>query len=92
MNRAKRTALSGSLSASRQGGDRCCSVTTRFRGQRVTPLVRLGDRMRAGQRLSRVRFGSRVVLLAPRDLIEWHPAPGARLRAGVSPIGQVVLL
>ena len=68
------------------------SVTTRFRGQRVTPLVRLGDRVRAGQRLSRVRFGSRVDLLAPRDLIEWLPAPGAHLRAGVSPIGQVVLL
>ncbi|MGQ9547087.1 MAG: phosphatidylserine decarboxylase [Roseiflexus sp.] len=67
-------------------------VTTRFRGQRVNPLVRLGDRVRAGQRLSRVRFGSRVDLLAPRDLIEWHPAPGTRLRAGVSPIGQVVLL
>jgi phosphatidylserine decarboxylase len=68
------------------------SVTTRFRGQRATPLVRLGDRVRAGQRLSRVRFGSRVDLLAPRDLIEWLPAPGAHLRAGVSLIGQVVLL
>ncbi len=67
-------------------------ATTRFRGQHVTPLVRLGDWVRTGQRLSRVRFGSRVDLLAPRDLIEWYPAPGAHLRAGVSPIGQVVLL
>lgn len=67
-------------------------ITTRLPGQHITPLVRLGDRVRAGQRLTRVRFGSRVELLAPRDLIEWQPAPGARLRAGVSLIGQVVLL
>lgn len=67
-------------------------ISTKIPGQRVIPLVRLGDRIRAGQRLTRVRFGSRVDLLAPRDLIEWHPAPGARLRAGVSLIGQVVLL
>ncbi|ABU57755.1 MULTISPECIES: phosphatidylserine decarboxylase [Roseiflexus] len=67
-------------------------ITARIPGQPVTPLVRLGDRVRAGQRLARVRFGSRVDLLAPRDLIEWQPAPGARLRAGVSLIGQVVLL
>jgi phosphatidylserine decarboxylase len=67
-------------------------ITARLPGQRVTPLVRLGERVCAGQRLTRVRFGSRVDLLAPRDLIEWQPAPGARLRAGVSLIGQVVLL
>ncbi|MDW8147113.1 MAG: phosphatidylserine decarboxylase [Roseiflexaceae bacterium] len=67
-------------------------ITARLPGQRVTPLVGLGERVRAGQRLTRVRFGSRVELLAPRDLIEWQPAPGARLRAGVSLVGQVVLL
>ncbi|NWG21234.1 MAG: phosphatidylserine decarboxylase [Chloroflexi bacterium] len=59
---------------------------------KMTPLVTSGDRVHAGDRIAVVRFGCRVDLLAPRDLIEWKPAPGARLRAGVSPIGQVVPL
>lgn len=60
--------------------------------RKITPLVMPGDRVHAGDRIAVVRFGCRVDLLAPRDLIEWKPAPGARLRAGVSPIGQVVPL
>lgn len=61
-------------------------------GQRALPLVALGDRVRAGERIAIVRFGCRVDLLVPRDLTEWKPAPGARLRAGLSPIGQAVPL
>ncbi len=60
--------------------------------RRITCRVNLGDRVDAGTRLSTVRFGARVDLLLPRDVIEGIPGSGARLRAGATRIGQLVPL
>jgi phosphatidylserine decarboxylase len=61
-------------------------------GRRLDCQVGLGDRLRAGARLSKARFGSRVELLLPRDAAEGLPELGDRLRAGTTRIGQVVPL
>lgn len=61
-------------------------------GRRLDCQVGLGDQLRAGARLSKARFGSRVELLLPRDAAEGLPDLGERLRAGMSRIGQVVPL
>jgi phosphatidylserine decarboxylase len=61
-------------------------------GRRLDCQVGLGDRLRAGARLSKARFGSRVELLLPRDAAEGLPELGDRLRAGTTRIGHVVPL
>jgi phosphatidylserine decarboxylase len=60
--------------------------------RRITCRVSLGDHVDAGARLSTVRFGARVDLLLPRDVVEGLPVVGERLHAGVSRIGQLVPL
>ncbi|MFL5801658.1 MAG: phosphatidylserine decarboxylase [Roseiflexaceae bacterium] len=61
-------------------------------GRRLDCQVGLGDLLRAGARLSKARFGSRVELLLPRDAAEGLPELGDRLRAGMTRIGHVVPL
>ncbi|HWQ14005.1 MAG TPA: phosphatidylserine decarboxylase [Roseiflexaceae bacterium] len=60
--------------------------------RRIACRVSVGDQVGAGARLTTVRFGARVELLVPRDVIEWLPAPGDRLRAGVSTVGRMAPL
>jgi phosphatidylserine decarboxylase len=60
--------------------------------RRITCRVSLGEHLEAGARLSTVRFGARVDLLLPRDAVEDLPAPGDRVRAGMTRIGQIVPL
>jgi phosphatidylserine decarboxylase len=54
--------------------------------------VALGDRVEAGQRLSVARFGARVSLLIPRDILADWPTIGEPVRAGVTRVGSVVPL
>lgn len=61
-------------------------------GRRVSCRVAVGDRVEAGARLATVRFGARIDLLVPRDVVDRLPAPGDQLRAGVTPVGRVVPL
>jgi phosphatidylserine decarboxylase len=60
--------------------------------RRLDCRINLGDRVLAGARLSKVRFGSSVDLLLPRDAAEGLPEAGERLRAGSTRIGHVVPL
>jgi phosphatidylserine decarboxylase len=60
--------------------------------RRLDCRVKLGDRVRAGMRLGKARFGSRVDLLLPRDAVEGLPDVGVRLHAGATRIGHVVPL
>jgi phosphatidylserine decarboxylase len=60
--------------------------------RRIESQVKLGDYVRAGTRLSRARFGSRVELLLPRDAAEGLPEIGEHLHGGSTRIGHVVAL
>lgn len=57
--------------------------------RRIMPQVVLDQRVRAGERLGAVRFGARVDLLLPYELVEQLPLVGSRVSAGVSRIGRV---
>jgi phosphatidylserine decarboxylase len=58
--------------------------------RRIACRVAAGDRVEAGTRLGTARFGARVDLLVPRDMVDALPAVGSHLRAGVTPIGRVM--
>jgi phosphatidylserine decarboxylase len=60
--------------------------------RRVVCRVGLGERVEAGARLCTIRFGARVDLLLPRDVVEDLPAVGGRLQAGVTRVGRIVPL
>jgi phosphatidylserine decarboxylase len=60
--------------------------------RRIASQVNLGNYVRAGARLSKARFGSRVDLLLPRDAAEDLPEIGDRLHAGATRIGHVAPL
>lgn len=60
--------------------------------RRVTCEVALGERVEAGARLGTARFGARVDLLVPRDVVAELPQIDSQLRAGVTRIGRVVPL
>ena len=60
--------------------------------RRITPQVALNQRVRAGERLGVARFGARVDLLLPYELVEQLPQVGGRVSAGVSRIGRVAPL
>lgn len=68
------------------------AITAGSLARRVKCHVALGDRLEAGERVATVRFGARVDLLLPRDIVEGLPPVGAQLAAGVSPLGRVVPL
>lgn len=57
--------------------------------RRITPQVALNQRVRAGERLGVARFGARADLLLPYELIQQLPPVGARVSAGLSPIGRI---
>jgi phosphatidylserine decarboxylase len=58
--------------------------------RRVGCRIGKGARVDAGTRLGTVRFGARVDLLVPRDVVVDLPAVGSRLHAGVTRVGRVV--
>jgi phosphatidylserine decarboxylase len=60
--------------------------------RRVVCRVGLGERVEAGARLCTIRFGARVDLLLPRDVVEDLPGVGGRLQAGVTRVGRIVPL
>lgn len=57
--------------------------------RRIACPARVGDRLRAGQRLCTMRLGARVDLFLPYQEVDALPAIGERLRAGVTQIGSV---
>lgn len=67
-------------------------ITAGALARHITCPLTLGERVEAGGRIARVRFGARVDLLLPRDVVTGLPAPGTRLRGGLSRIGRVVPL
>jgi phosphatidylserine decarboxylase len=57
--------------------------------RRISCRVKLGDRLDAGARVGSVRFGARADLYVQRDAVHLAAAPGQRLVAGLSRIGEV---
>lgn len=53
--------------------------------------IAIGDQVAAGARIAVARFGARVDLLLPRDLIAGLPGIGEHVQAGLTQIGTVVL-
>jgi phosphatidylserine decarboxylase len=53
--------------------------------------VSIGDQIVAGARVAVARFGARVDLLVPRDLVAGLPPVGDHVQAGLSQIGMLVL-
>jgi phosphatidylserine decarboxylase len=60
--------------------------------RRVGCRASLGERVEAGARLGTARFGARVDLLVPRDVVLGLPPAGERVRAGATRLGRVVPL
>lgn len=60
--------------------------------RRVSCQLSVGERVDAGTRIGTARFGARVDLLVPRDVVAGLPPAGTHLRAGVTRMGQVVPL
>jgi phosphatidylserine decarboxylase len=58
--------------------------------RRISCNVGVGERLEAGARLCTVRFGARVDMLLPRDVVEQLPAMGSRLYAGVTRVARIV--
>jgi phosphatidylserine decarboxylase len=56
--------------------------------RRIVPYLRPGDRVKKGQRIGLVRFGSRVELVLPAGC-RLRVAVGDRVRAGASTIAEV---
>ncbi|MBK9941720.1 MAG: phosphatidylserine decarboxylase [Kouleothrix sp.] len=60
--------------------------------RRVTTHVALGQPVQAGERLGTVRFGARVDLLLPYEIVDHLPPIGSRVHAGTTRIGRVAPL
>jgi phosphatidylserine decarboxylase len=58
-------------------------------GRRIEYSVAEGDHVVAGERLATARFGARVDLVLPADVLESLPIIGDTLRAGVTRVGRV---
>jgi phosphatidylserine decarboxylase len=60
--------------------------------RRIGCRVAVGERVDAGTRIGTARFGARMDLLLPRDMVDALPPVGSHLRAGVTPIGRIMPL
>jgi len=60
--------------------------------RRMASRVHPGESIEAGARLGTVRFGARVDLLVPYDVVDQLPAIGSHVKAGVTQIGRIVPL
>lgn len=58
--------------------------------RRIVPYVKQGQSVFKGQRLSLIRFGSRVDLFLPPEKVKITVVKGQRLFAGVTRIGEIV--
>jgi len=57
--------------------------------RRIVPYIKGGRRLRKGQRIGMIRFGSRVDLFLPSALVEPIIVPGQRVKAGRDTIGVI---
>ncbi len=73
--------------ATRLGPLRLTQVAGAF-ARRIVPYLHAGDKVKKGQRIGLVRFGSRVDLVLPSGC-RVTVAPGDRVRAGTSTIAEV---
>jgi len=60
--------------------------------RRISCNLQIGARLEPGARLCTLRFGARVDLLLPRDVVEHLPAAGSRLYAGATRVGRIAPL
>lgn len=60
--------------------------------RRLMCHVAKGNQIEAGSQLSTIRFGARVELILPRDLVQELPERGQYLQAGLTRIGQITPL
>lgn len=56
--------------------------------RRIVPYVREGDRIKKGQRIGMIRFGSRVELTLPEG-VRLVVGPGVKVRAGETTVAEV---
>ena len=56
--------------------------------RRIVPYLREGDRVKKGQRIGMIRFGSRVELALPEG-VRFVVGPGDRVRAGETTVAEV---
>jgi len=57
--------------------------------RRIVPYIKRGIRLRKGQRMGMIRFGSRVDIYLPSALVEPTLVPGQRVKAGRDTIGVI---
>ena len=57
--------------------------------RRIVPYIEKGTRLRKGQRMGMIRFGSRVDLFLPSALVRPTIVPGQRVKAGRDTIGAI---
>jgi phosphatidylserine decarboxylase len=57
--------------------------------RRIVPYIDVGQNLRKGEKLSLIRFGSRVDLFLPPTSVNILVKKGDRLRGGVTPIAEV---
>ncbi|MFH1038206.1 MAG: phosphatidylserine decarboxylase [PVC group bacterium] len=72
-------------------GDRCSWMMKQIAGvvaRRIVCRCRVGDRLRAGEKLGLIRFGSRVELFFPLSA-SFTVSPGDRVRGGRTLIGKI---
>ncbi len=58
--------------------------------RRIVPYVREGQTLQKGDKLSLIRFGSRVDLFLPADRVRITAATGQRLKAGTTRIAEAL--
>lgn len=57
--------------------------------RRIVPYIKEDDRLRKGQRIALIRFGSRCDLLVPHGRAAWKVAAGDKLQAGATSVGDL---
>jgi phosphatidylserine decarboxylase len=70
-------------------GDFIVTLVTGFVARRIFPYVKVGDKLRKGDRIGIIRFGSRVDLALPKSC-RIVAASGGKVKAGESQIAEVI--
>ena len=58
--------------------------------RRIIPYIAKGDKLRKGQKIGMIRFGSRVDIFLPADRVKPTVSPGEKLKAGLNTIAMVL--
>lgn len=58
--------------------------------QRIVPYIHHGQKLKKGQRIGIIQFGSRVDLILPQDKIRVKVIPGQRVWAGVTTLAEII--